>query len=301
VFVVGRFPISLLPLVRCTKDAGVLSVPGQEAEALLVEGRARCATCGAEFTIRAGILDMLGEGKVADAESAHEHDMRDIEAPTSRGAPGVPSSVVDELEIASTMRHLGEVTGRTVLELGCGAGVYTRLLALSHARVLAVDFSWAHLQLSAQQAIYPQRVGLVRADVATLKLAPEAFDVALTTLYSNLPSRDLRLALNRLVHSALRPGGKYLVSAHHQDLRRRLRGAPARGHYSGSGIFFESLTADDLARELSDDFPTVHTVPAAICLPLVTRFLRDPIQRWAERLPGFNQLGAILLADARKG
>jgi SAM-dependent methyltransferase len=296
---VSGFPIALLSLVRCSGDAGRLRFSGDAPGGFLVEGRTGCESCGAEFVVRGGILDLLGDTQVADAESAYEQGAREAEAAISRGAPGVPLSVVDEIEIAGTIRHLGNVVGKTMLELGCGAGVYTRLLASSCARILAIDFSWAHLALNGKQAKYSERVGLVRADVSRLNLAPETFDVAFTTLYSNLPSRDLRETMNARVLSALRPGGKYLVSAHHQDLRRRLRRAPSRERYSGSGILFESFTGAQLARELRD-FSRVDTVPVAICLPLLTHLLHDPVLRWIERVPVVNLLGATLLADARK-
>jgi SAM-dependent methyltransferase len=287
-------PSFALSLLRCAADGGPLTLARDQGE------RLRCDACGASYPVRDGFVDMLGDAPIEDAESRFEHEARAVEANQSRGAPGVPLSVVDELEVASTLRHLGDLAGCTVLELGCGAGLYTRLLAAQGARVVAVDFSAPHLAVHAAQGLDAERVALIRADVTTLRLAPSGIDLALNTLYSNLPSPTLRAATNALVVSALRPAGRYLVSAHHHDLRRRVRRRAPESRYGGSGIFYAAMTSRELANDLSA-FSAVETTPAAVCLPFVMRWASDRVWRWLERVPGLNELGAILLADARKG
>jgi SAM-dependent methyltransferase len=296
----ARFPVSLLGAIRCPFDGGELALRQPSAATHIEHGTVACAGCGGRWLVRDGILDLLGDAPIEDRESAFERDAREKEATASRGAEEAPLSALDALEIEATLRHMGDVDGKLVLELGCGAGTYTRPLG-ARVRVVAVDFSWNHLVLNGQRLADPDAVALVRADVGRFRLAPNAFDMAFTTLYSNLPSAALRMSVNRLVYDALAPGARYLVSAHHQDLRRILRRSPVRERYEGSGIFFESFTPGSLRAELSP-FADVRTVPIAIWLPLVsrTRSLRPVLSRALERVPVANRLGSILLGLARK-
>jgi SAM-dependent methyltransferase len=294
------FPRSILPLLRCPRDGGELSLADVPPVASLEEARVGCRSCRSTFEIRGGILDLLGDGAPSQEESAFELGARDREASRARGAPGVSLTISDELEIAATLRLLSPPKEGVLLELGCGAGMYTRLLQSRCAKVVAVDFSWENLLLNRRQLPRSDRVGLVRADVATLRLSAGTIDCAFTTLYSNLPSREVRDAMNATVQRALRPGGVYLVSAHHMELRRRWRGQPASDRYRGSGIYFRAFTRRELSAELSSFSPIV-TRTCDVLLPIVSRYVRARwISKAAEYMPGLNEFGGILLARASK-
>jgi ubiquinone/menaquinone biosynthesis C-methylase UbiE len=206
------------------------------------------------------------------------------------------------LEVPETLEHLGDVAGRTILELGCGTGLYTRLLARRAARIIAVDFSLESLRINARHLNGNPMVALVRADVSRLRLRPDAFDLALTTLYSNLPTPALRAATNTAVHEALTPGGRYLVSAHHQHLRRRLRRLDSAGVYEDRfPVFYQCFTRRSLRLELHQ-FDPVLVRAIVIFVPYLSRFrpLRAAVSRLARRIPFLGTLGQLLLAAATK-
>jgi hypothetical protein len=169
--------------------------------------------------------------------------------------------------------------------------------------LLAIDFSLTALRRNQAQLPVEVPVGLVRADVSTLFLAPQAFDLALTTLYSNLPTTALRDACNQAVAAALRPVGRYIVSAHHQDQRRVLKGLPDSGYYSEGGIFFQCFTSQMLRTELNA-FELEAIEPICVELPIISRlpsdYLRAYVAQHAAWLPALNRFGSILLASARK-
>lgn len=292
------FPTALLRLLRCPHDGGALALDGAPAQVETAD--VACAACRGRFPIRDGILDLLRDEQPRDAESRFELEARAIEARASRGAPAYALSFADHLEIAGTMRRLHDVDGGFLLELGAGAGTFTRPLARRCAGIVAIDFSLNHLLLNREQLEDADRVALVRADVTHLGLAEAAFDSAFTTLYSNLPSAAHRGAMNAAVERALRPDGVYLVSAHHQELRRRLRRRPASDRYVGSNIFFHAFTHAELREELKA-FPAVATSTTALLLPVLARLERA---RWlselAEAVPLVSSLGGTLLARARK-
>lgn len=302
----ASFPAGLLRLVRCPRDGGDLDVEAAAVDGRGIEnGSVRCVRCGSAYPIADGILDLLSREMPDDARSALEMEARDRDARSRDHPGGLPPwhpPWRDELEIPETLRCIGDVAGLTVLELGCGTGLYTRLLAERAARVVAVDFSLDSLRINARHLVPPGAAALVRADVTRLRLRPESFDLALSTLYSNLPTDKLRAAANRAVHEALAPGGRYVVSAHHQDLRRRLRGLALAGIYGDDfPVFFQCFTARSLRRELRE-FEPISLTPIVALIPYLSRFrrARRVLSRAAATIPVFGAFSQLLLAAATK-
>lgn len=290
-----------LELIRCSRDGGQLMPIMPNYSKYTLDGQARCETCNKIYRIQDGILDMLGSDIPADKDSRHEMALREDAHQLLRGAPGSKPSWRDIAEIESTMRRVGNPAGKIVLELGCGPGIYTRRL-LAADRLLAIDFSLTALRRNQAQLPADAPVGLIRADVGTICLAPRAFDLALNTLYSNLPTSELRRACNQAVAAALRPAGRYIVCSHHQDLRRVLKRLPKSGYYSQGGIFYQCFTSQTLRAELNAlEIEAIE--PVCVELPLISRlpsdWLRTYVAQHASRLPSLNRFGSILLASAR--
>jgi SAM-dependent methyltransferase len=101
-----------------------------------------------------------------------------------------------------------------VLEIGCGAGEFSRLLAARAERVLAVDLSPKMIRLARERSRLHTNVEFVEADVMNYPLPDDEFDcVATLTTLHHLPAES---AL-RKIRSALRPGGTFVCL----DLYRR--------------------------------------------------------------------------------
>jgi SAM-dependent methyltransferase len=99
------------------------------------------------------------------------------------------------------------VTGRTVLEVGCGEGYGTALLARSARRIVGIDYD--ALTASHAAAMYPQ-ARFVRANLAALPVPSESVDLVVTLQviehvwnHSEFVRECLRV---------LRPGGLLLVT-----------------------------------------------------------------------------------------
>lgn len=104
------------------------------------------------------------------------------------------------------LRHAPGRCGRT-LEVGCGAGEFSRLLAARAERVLAVDLSPRMVALARERSRGCANVDFVNADVTEYPLPAEHFDfVATLTTLHHLP---LEAALRKMA-SALRPGGVFV-------------------------------------------------------------------------------------------
>lgn len=113
-------------------------------------------------------------------------------------------------------RLLGEVGGKEVLEVGCGAAQCARWLAGQGARVVAFD-------LSARQLAHARRIDqdlgrtgpeLVQADATALPFAAGSFDLACSA-YGAVPFVEDSAAVMREVARVLRPGGRWVFAVPH--------------------------------------------------------------------------------------
>jgi SAM-dependent methyltransferase len=114
------------------------------------------------------------------------------------------------IEEHSMFELLPDLAGRSVVDLACGEGIYSRkLLRRGAARVVGVDISPEMISLArrAEQA-EPLGAEYVVADVATVDIG-ERFDVALCSfLFNYARSRDELRSLVKSVAGLLRPGGR---------------------------------------------------------------------------------------------
>ncbi len=112
-------------------------------------------------------------------------------------------------------RLLGEVRGRRVLEVGCGAAACARWLATEGAAVTACDLSAGmlrHAVAGAARSRVP--VPLVQCDAVDLPFADAAFDVVCTS-FGAVPFVADAARLHREVYRVLRPGGRWAFSVTH--------------------------------------------------------------------------------------
>jgi SAM-dependent methyltransferase len=110
---------------------------------------------------------------------------------------------------------LGPVTGRRVVEVGCGAAAGARWLATQGAEVVALDLSGGmlrHARLAAERT--GVRVPLLQADATALPLASGSFDVAFTA-FGAVPFVADSGQVMREVYRVLRPGGRWVFAVTH--------------------------------------------------------------------------------------
>jgi SAM-dependent methyltransferase len=112
-------------------------------------------------------------------------------------------------------RLLGDVRGRRVLELGCGAAAGARWLDGQGAEVVGLDLSAGMLRHASEASERTGvRVPLVQADALALPFRDAAFDVVCTA-FGAVPFVADSGAVMREVARVLRPGGRWVFSITH--------------------------------------------------------------------------------------
>jgi len=104
-------------------------------------------------------------------------------------------------------RHLPEPC-REALDIGCGTGAFSRLLAKTSESVLALDLSPNMIGLAGERSARFSNIDFRVADVLTLELPAEKFDcIATIATLHHLPTGEVLPKLK----GALKPGGVLLV------------------------------------------------------------------------------------------
>jgi SAM-dependent methyltransferase len=110
---------------------------------------------------------------------------------------------------------LGEVAGRRVLEVGCGAAMCSRWLRVQGAEPVALDLSGRMLRHAAAAAARTGvAVPLVQADAQRLPFAAGSFHLACTA-FGAVPFVADSAAVMREVARVLRPGGVWVFATTH--------------------------------------------------------------------------------------
>ncbi|NJC70454.1 class I SAM-dependent methyltransferase [Planosporangium thailandense] len=112
-------------------------------------------------------------------------------------------------------RLLGEVTGRRVLEIGCGAAASARWLATQGAHAVAADLSAGMLRHARQAAARSGvHVPLVQCDALALPFTTGQFDTVCTA-FGAVPFVEDSARMMCEVFRVLRPGGRWVFAVTH--------------------------------------------------------------------------------------
>lgn len=116
------------------------------------------------------------------------------------------------IEEFNLFRIMGDVRGRSVLDLACGEGIYSRKLKFCQAStVTGVDISSEMIELSeVEEKKNPLGISYLTADASSLGKLGE-FDVVLGAyLLCYARSRKQLIEMCQSIYRNLRPGGKFV-------------------------------------------------------------------------------------------
>jgi SAM-dependent methyltransferase len=153
----------------------------------------------------------------------------------------------DHLNTPGFFAMLPDVAGLTGLDIGCGEGHNTRLLARRGARVTAIDVSAVFLRHAREAEVQePLGIDYQHASAVGLPFADGTFDFAVGFMsFMDIPETDRVLAE---AHRVLVPGGFLQFSIEHPCFatphRRNLRDAQGKTHAIEIGDYFRNLQGE---------------------------------------------------------
>lgn len=117
------------------------------------------------------------------------------------------------IEAFTLMGLLGDVTGKSVVDLACGEGFYTRLVRQKGAsRALGVDLSHRMVELGRKQETeHPLGIEYLVGDALALNLGEE-FDIVVAAYLLNYArNREELGAMCRSIGRSLKQGGRFVT------------------------------------------------------------------------------------------
>lgn len=148
-----------------------------------------------------------------------------------------------------TLRQLGDVSGKVVLDLGCGEGGYSRELARKGARVIAVDCAENAIKYCVSKSKEDQLEisYYVRNSCDLYDIANDTFDIVLSSMML-MDCEDFEGTVKEITR-VLKPSGKLFASVCHPCF-----------HYSG-GIGRQRINGDKEVVVSNYYYPTEWEAP----------------------------------------
>jgi SAM-dependent methyltransferase len=220
----------------------------------------------------------------------------------------------------SSLIPLEELRGKDVLEIGCGTGVHTKLLAQSGAHVAAVDLTPTAVELTTRRLELAGLSADVReADAESLPFDDASFDFVWSWGVIHHSSDTNRVIAE--IARVLRPNGRLAFMVYHRTsitfwlnyvlYRGVLRGGLLRENPDelanrwSDGVLARHFTRQTLTDSLRPWFENIETqVMGQIgeAIPLPSR-IRQPLARVIPRAPQeavLRRLGWFLFATAQR-
>jgi ubiquinone/menaquinone biosynthesis C-methylase UbiE len=113
-------------------------------------------------------------------------------------------------ETALLLRGMGEISGQSILELGCGTGRFLSAVATHAAIAVGVDQDRAMLEVAQRRTIRnTSRFTWMQAEAASVPLPDASFDVVFESTLLCF-QRDARPVLEEMIR-VCRPGGRIVL------------------------------------------------------------------------------------------
>lgn len=120
----------------------------------------------------------------------------------------------EEMNKPAFYEVIGEVKGKHILDLACGEGYNTRILAKMGANVVGADFSPKMIELAKQrEATDGLGIEYIQSDAATLKFSSDQFD-AVTCFMALMDIESYERAISEVAR-VLKANGRFIFSITH--------------------------------------------------------------------------------------
>ena len=164
----------LLDILACPECAGGLTLSaGRRVGDEVESGALACAACGRAYPIVRHVPRFVPAENYASNFGFQWNRFRQTQLDSHTGVP-----ISRERLLFSTEWGAGEIAGKRVLDVGCGAGRFAEVTLALGAELVALDYSGAVDACWDNLAAHP-RLNVVQGDIYKLPFKPGAFELAL--------------------------------------------------------------------------------------------------------------------------
>lgn len=201
-----------------------------------------------------------------DRACRYATDGEGLAAVCSYGMPRFYNRAIHLCQKLALQPWLKKTSGQIVLDVGCGVGRWSRLMAAQGARVTGVDLSPTMVAEATRRAStegLADRCRFLAQDLVQLNTGVQyQFILGVTVLQHILEPEHLRSALYGLA-AHLAPSGRMVF----------VEAAPTKTNSRCDGSFFTARTLDSYLKSFSDCGLRVETITGIDPMPLKTLFL----------------------------
>lgn len=114
-------------------------------------------------------------------------------------------------DIKSLSQKLQEsLSDRRILEVACGTGFWTQIMASSARSILALDQSLETLEIARTKKLFNKEIQFIQDDAYTLAKANDSFNAAFAGFWWSHISKNRIIEFLKNLHGKLMPGAKVL-------------------------------------------------------------------------------------------
>ena len=149
---------------------------------------------------------------------------------------------------------LGNVKGKRIIDLGCGDGYYSRILAKKGAKVVGVDFSKQSILLAKKmEKRTPLGIDYYQSDISNLSfLKKNNFDFAIADMvFVTVSNQKKYIKIAKEVYRVLKPNGEIIISkGHPANFNRKEKSKHYKLTYKKEPSYFDSLTPQKIVMNI---------------------------------------------------
>jgi demethylmenaquinone methyltransferase/2-methoxy-6-polyprenyl-1,4-benzoquinol methylase len=162
-------------------------------------------------------------------------------------------------------------SGKSVLDVACGTGYWTEIIAGPASSIVGIDFNEEVLEVARAKGLPGSKVKFLRGDAYRLPELSESFDAAMVGFWwSHVPKAKLRPFLMGL-HNRLKPGATVMVfdnafvDGSSTPISRKDSDANPVSHPDGDGNTYQERVLDDgSTHRIVKNFPSAQELQTAV-------------------------------------